>query len=63
MAKVINEARNNLELLKKCTEKSYLYFKKNYERYNEFVRFICKSNLTTADIAVLNDLDLSLIHI
>lgn len=57
MAKVINEARNNLELLKKCTEKSYLYFKKNYERYNEFVRFICKSNLTTADIAVLNDLD------
>lgn len=57
MSRLTDNDRSQLETLKKCTEKSYLYFKKNYNRYNEFVRFVCKSNLTTGDIAVLNEMD------
>lgn len=51
----INDS-NDLENLKKEVEKSYEYFKPNYELFNEYRKFIFKSSLTPDDISLLKTL-------
>jgi len=56
MAYVKKEARDNFDIIKDDIEKGYLYFKKNYRTYNEFMRFVFKTSLTNADRSVNNEI-------
>src|SRR4249920_2532939 len=42
-----------LPQLKEMVEASYLYFRKNSERYSEFMRFVFDTSLTSDDITKL----------
>lgn len=57
MPRLTIDARSQLDVLKKYTEKAYQYYRKNYKRYNDFVKFIVKTNLTGSDISVLTEMD------
>lgn len=45
-----------LDKIKQSVEQSYTYFRPNYERFHQFMRFVYKSTLTEDDIAVLSTL-------
>lgn len=47
---------SQLDKIKDSVEQSYTYFRPNYERYHQFMRFVYKSTLTEDDIAVLTTL-------
>lgn len=53
MAYIARKHTSQLEKIKDCVEQSYTYFRPNYERFHEFMRFVYKSTLTEDDIAVL----------
>jgi len=44
---------SQLDKIKDSVEQAYTYFRPNYERYHQFMRFVYKSTLTEDDIAVL----------
>lgn len=56
MAYVKKSALDSFDNIKGDIEKGYLYFKKNYKIYNDFIRFVFKSSLTPADRSVNQEL-------
>lgn len=52
MAYIKKSASDSFTNIKDDIEKGYLYFKKNYKRYNDFIRFVFKSSISNADRAV-----------
>lgn len=50
---VAQKHQAQLERIKKNIQGSYEYFRHNYDRYNEFVRFVFESNLTGDEINLL----------
>lgn len=53
MATIAKRHTNQLDKMKQSVEQAYIYFKPNYERYHQYMRFMYKSTLTEDDIAVL----------
>ena len=53
MAVIARKYTSELDKIKQCVEQSYIYFRPNYERFHQFMRFVYKSTLTEDDIAVL----------
>lgn len=56
MAYVKKSALDSFDNIRGDIEKGYLYFKKNYKIYNDFIRFVFKSSLTPADRSVNQEL-------
>ena len=56
MPYVKKSALDNFGNIKKDIEHGWLYFKKNYKVYNDFMRFVFKTTLTTIDESVNNEL-------
>src|SRR5574338_303905 len=44
---------SKIDKIKNSVEQAYVYFRPNYERFHQFMRFVYKSTLTEDDIAVL----------
>ena len=44
---------SQLDKIKQSVEQAYVYFRPNYDRYHQFMRFMYKSTLTEDDISVL----------
>ena len=57
MSYVKKSAVDSFDDIKGDVEKGWLYFKKNYKIFNEYIRFVFKSSLTLADRSVNNELD------
>ena len=57
MAYVKKSEQQEFESMLKDVENGYLYFKNNYIRYNDFVRFVFKSNISQTDASVNAELD------
>lgn len=53
MAVIARKHTSQLDKIKQSVEQSYIYFRPNYERFHQFMRFVYKSTLTEDDIAVL----------
>jgi hypothetical protein len=53
MASIARKHTSQLDKIKQSVEQAYTYFRPNYERYHQFMRFVYKSTLTEDDIAVL----------
>ncbi len=53
MAVIAKKHTTQLDQIKQSVEQAYTYFRPNYERYHQFMRFVYKSTLTEDDIAVL----------
>jgi DNA-binding TFAR19-related protein (PDSD5 family) len=53
MAVIARKHTSQLDKIKQSVEQSYTYFRPNYERFHQFMRFVYKSTLTEDDIAVL----------
>ena len=53
MAVIAKKHTSQLDKIKQSVEQAYTYFRPNYERYHQFMRFVYKSTLTEDDIAVL----------
>jgi len=53
MALIARKYTTQLDRIKQSVEQSYTYFRANYERYHQFMRFMYKSTLTQDDVAVL----------
>ena len=53
MANFAKKHTSQLDQIKQSVEQAYTYFRPNYERYHQFMRFVYKSTLTEDDIAVL----------
>lgn len=56
MAVIARKHRSELDKIKDSVEQAYTYFRPNYERYHQFMRFVYKTTLTEDDIAVLTTL-------
>lgn len=56
MAQLARRHTSQLDKIKKDVENAYTYFRPNYERYHQYMRFVYKSTLTEDDISVLADL-------
>jgi hypothetical protein len=56
MATIARKHTSQLDKIKQSVEQAYTYFRPNYERYHQFMRFVYKSTLTEDDIAVLSTL-------
>lgn len=56
MAVIARKHTSQLDKIKQSVEQSYVYFRPNYERFHEFMRFVYKTTLTEDDIAVLSTL-------
>lgn len=56
MTVIARKHTSQLEKIKQSVEQAYTYFRPNYERYHQFMRFVYKSTLTEDDIAVLSTL-------
>lgn len=56
MAQIKKSALDNFDNIKGDIEKGFLYFKKNYKLYNDFIRFVFKTSLTPADRSVNQEL-------
>jgi hypothetical protein len=56
MARIAKEHKERLNEIKSNVEQSYTYFKDNYDRYNEYLKFVFKTSLTDIDINTLKDL-------
>lgn len=52
MPYVKKSALDSFDNIRGDIEKGYLYFKKNYKLYNDFIRFVFKTSLTPADRSV-----------
>lgn len=55
MAEVAKKYQDNLKSIKKNVEKSYQYFRENYERFSDFRRFVFKSSMTSDEVSLLKD--------
>lgn len=53
MATIARKHTSQLDKIKGSVEQAYTYFRPNYERFHQFMRFVYKSTLTEDDIAVL----------
>ena len=53
---IAKQHTSQLETIKTSVEQAYTYFRPNYERYHQFMRFVYKTTLTEDDIAVLASL-------
>lgn len=53
MATIAKKYTSQLDAIKDSVEQAYQYFRPNYERYHQFMRFVYKTTLTEDDIAVL----------
>ena len=53
MAVIARKHTSKLDKIKQSVEQAYIYFRPNYERFHQFMRFVYKSTLTEDDIAVL----------
>jgi hypothetical protein len=51
-----DDNETKLKKLKKCVENSYQSFLSNYERYNTFMKFVFKTNLSTDERTKLDEL-------
>jgi len=56
MQKVAQRYQNRLERIKSTVRKSHDYFKQNYDRFNEYRRFVFESCLSADDITMLETL-------
>jgi hypothetical protein len=56
MFKRDDDDQTKLNKLKKCVESSYESFRENNERFNQFMKFIFKTGLTTDDLTKLDTL-------
>lgn len=56
MAYVKKSALDSFDNIKGDIEKGFLYFKKNYKLFNDFIRFVFKTSLTQADRSVNQEL-------
>jgi hypothetical protein len=56
MAIIKQSAQDNFDGIKRDIENGWLYFKKNYKTFNDFVRFVFKTSLTPGDAAVNQEL-------
>lgn len=56
MSVIARKHTTQLDKIKQSVEQAYVYFRPNYERYHQFMRFVYKSTLTEDDIAVLSTL-------
>lgn len=56
MANIARKHTSQLDKIKQSVEQAYTYFRPNYERYHQFMRFVYKSTLTEDDISVLTTL-------
>lgn len=54
---VAQKYQNELERVKKNVEQSYEYFRTNYERYNEYRKFVFNTSLSDDDISLLKTLN------
>jgi len=50
---VAKRYQDDLTKIKNRVKNAHEYFKQNYDRYNEFIRFVFESNLTSDDITLL----------
>ena len=55
MKDVAKRYQDNLARIKKKVRNAHDYFKDNYDRYNEFRKFVFDSSLTNDEITLLND--------
>lgn len=53
MAVIARKHTSQLDKIKQSVEQAYVYFRPNFERFHQFMRFVYKSTLTEDDIAVL----------
>ena len=53
MKPVAKRYQDDLTKIKNRVKNAHEYFKQNYDRYNEFIRFVFESNLTSDDITLL----------
>ena len=53
MTVIARKHTSQLDKIKQSVEDAYTYFRPNYERYHQFMRFVYKSTLTEDDISVL----------
>lgn len=53
MAVIARRHTSQLDKIKENVEQAYTYFRPNYERFHQFMRFVYKSTLTEDDISVL----------
>ena len=53
MAVIARKHTSQLDKIKQNVEQAYIYFRPNYDRFHQFMRFVYKSTLTEDDIAVL----------
>lgn len=56
MSEIAKKHADQLVRIKKNIEKSYIYFKNNYDRFHMMKRFVYKSNLTDEEESVLTEL-------
>ena len=56
MAGIARKHTSQLDKIRDNVEQAYTYFRPNYERYHQFMRFVYKSTLTEDDISVLSTL-------
>jgi hypothetical protein len=57
MREVAKRHQDQLSIIKKKVRNAHDYFKDNYERYNEFRKFVFESSLTNDEITVLMDIN------
>ncbi len=53
MKPVADRYQSSLSRIKSSVRGSHDYFKENFDRYNEFTRFVCESNLTGDEVTLL----------
>lgn len=53
MAVIARKHTTQLDMIKQSVEQAYMYFRPNYERFHQFMRFVYKTTLTEDDISVL----------
>jgi hypothetical protein len=56
MAYVKKDARDSFDSIKNNIQNGWLYFKKNYITFNDFLKFVFKTSITPADRSVNNEL-------
>ncbi len=57
MQEVAKRHQDQLSIIKKKVRNAHDYFKDNYDRYNEFRKFVFESSLTDDEITVLMDIN------
>ena len=56
MTRIKKSALDSFDEIRSNIENGYLYFKKNYKIYNDFIRFVFKTSITVADREVNQEL-------